>query len=137
MKLENQVTSLKPSKKLEKLGVKQESLWCWVKHESQREFSLMQVNFPRGYTNLLKAGIYEIYSAFTVAELGERFKKIRQSSGYSKRFNNSYACVVDGLPGKHGNEDIGVQVETDKKNEANARAKMLIYLIENDLIKEK
>ena len=30
MKLEDQVSSLKPSKKLKELGVKQESLWWWL-----------------------------------------------------------------------------------------------------------
>ena len=37
MKLENQVTNLELSKKLDKLGVKQESLWMWVKYEFWKE----------------------------------------------------------------------------------------------------
>ena len=73
------------------------------------------------------------FPAPTVAELGEHFKKIRQSSGYSEHFD-SYACIVDELPDEYGNEEAGVQVEKDKKNEANARAKMLIYLLENKLV---
>ena len=32
MKIRNQVTSLEPSKELEKLGMKQDSLWYWVEH---------------------------------------------------------------------------------------------------------
>src|SRR5437016_1173186 len=65
MKIEEQVTSLDLSKKLKELGVKQESAFYW---EDSVFTDGMQLKSKERAT--LK-GSHEIYSAFTVAELGE------------------------------------------------------------------
>jgi len=63
MKIEEQVTSLKLSKRLKALGVKQESIFYW------RKTSLGD------YEATDRSNVYmpkdTFYSAFTVAELGE------------------------------------------------------------------
>jgi len=118
MKLENQVVSLELAKKLKELGVKQESLWYWK---------------SRSYNGVVKSilveGIEELnnragfYSAFTASELGEIMKNIDWDLPYYA--NNSWWAY-----GK--NQDTP---DIEEKTEANARAKMLIYLIENNLNK--
>jgi len=64
MKLEEQVTNLKLSKQLKKLGVLQESYFDWIRHTSKSPYSL------EGGTWETKDKFGRI-SAFTVAELGK------------------------------------------------------------------
>jgi hypothetical protein len=122
MKLEQQVCSLELSKRLKELGVKQESLFVWR--------LAMDDKWHLEDTERVYSSKREKCSAFTVAELGEMlpsnvniFKKNRQLRSH----RNSMFWVVDYLP---SDEYI---VKTGK-NEADARAKMLIYLIENKLM---
>ena len=68
MKLQDQVTSLELSRKLKKLGVKQESIWYWY---CLGEDYAIRYRTP----SVIKKG----YSAFTVAELGEMLKKYPES----------------------------------------------------------
>lgn len=120
MKLESQVTSLEISKRLKELGVKQESLFYYVGGEDgkhpiwtsfNKEISLFE---NKDFT----------YSAFTVAELGELLPEYHWSE---KQSDGWCGCT---------------RVETGKdkyiihtqKTEADARGKMLIYLLENKLV---
>ncbi len=105
MKLEDQVCSLELSKRLKKLGVKQESLWDWADYDGDWKL------YPRDY----HPEDITHYSAFTVAELGEilplgidHFKK---EDGW---------CVEEPM------ENLTVNADTF----ANAMAKMVIYLKE-------
>jgi hypothetical protein len=107
MKLEDQVCSLELAKRLKELGVKQESLFYWVSIQG-KYFIQYAIFVDSEYQSQLT------YSAFTVAELGE------------------------GLPEKVlFNEVMGDKRLSDfyDGNEADARAKMRIYLIENGLVK--
>lgn len=113
MKLENQVCLLDLAKKLKELGVKQESLFWWqgYLHSMNRVELVNTENLDTGYDH---------YSAFTVAELGEMLP-----IGVSSR--KSYT-----------GGDFMVKYKTVYKRadtEVNARAKILIYLLENKLIK--
>ena len=121
MKLEDQVVSLELAKRLKELGVKQESYFQWFDEGSfgsvvdRRESG----NGPYGQ---------ERYAAFTVAELGELI----------------FGSVIDG-----NKPNLGFRTFRDYKGknvfgwdrhidfssdtEADARAKMLIYLLENKL----
>ena len=116
MKIEQQVTSLELSKKLKELGVKQESLFDWIDWYNNEIWQLKE-STPRGET--VPNDKTEI-SAYTVAELGELI-----GSGLNYRINMSGNMVVG-----HMLYDVGFTDDT----EANARAKMLIYLMENDLL---
>jgi hypothetical protein len=112
MELNQQVCSLEYAQRLKELGVNQESLFYYaiggVVYRSEMPF-FMDSN----------------YSAFTVGELGEYFEKEIVSG---KDFSGSYFCRAI-LP---NGEDM---ITTDNENEANTRAKMLIYLIEQGLVK--
>lgn len=124
MKIENQVTSLELSKKLKELGVKQESLFYWV-------ITLTQDYHISFYDNELPEVLKErndCYSAFTVAELGEMLP-----TGYYtlQTKEDGWMCCARILR----TFERGVLIQnTWGDTEADARAKMLIYLYENKLI---
>ena len=119
---EQKVCNLELSKKLKGLGVNQDSL-CWWKanipHKSCSGHSLVNKE-PITWISTddeICAGRWELspygFSAFTVAELGEL------------------------LPEKRYDDDMWRQVwewEENGFSEADARAKMLIFLIEQGLV---
>lgn len=131
MTLEQQVTSLEIAKRLKELGVKQESLFVWMQPYEDRDWEIY-------YDYKSSSDIY--YSAFTVAELGEMLPDyILRGKGE----NNSFFQFDFDKGGRkydvryaHWIEDN--QLETDFEvrgsTEADARGKMLIYLLENKLI---
>lgn len=150
MKLEQQVTSLELSKQLKTLGVKQESLFYWVKGDSSRSEcpdckragGLIPECFYCGGTGkaepvdnyylysaqeCFKNGRSKDYSAFTVSELGE----ILPEAIFDKR-GLIQKTRAKGWKGWLVSFDNGHYQEAD--TEANARAKCLIYLLENKLI---
>lgn len=116
MKLEQQVVSLELAKKLKELGVKQEGLFAWVGDDDiphAVRLNRESLRWPDAV----------VYVAFTVAELGEMLKEHGlpdydplQKHWYRNFSKPRYSLVASGT-------------------EADARAKMLIYLIENGLIK--
>lgn len=112
MKLEQQVVSLELAKRLKELGVKQESLFYW------------QGADKNGYIINFEKDLFEYdcekYSAFTVAELG----KMLPEDYLSYRIDGDWRCS------EFGDDHITIE-----KKEADARAKMLIYLLENNLLK--
>lgn len=141
LNLEQQVCSIELANKLKELGVKQESLFYWVcinfeafSISTEEEFSTINEN------KLISGGcecctcddyIKEKYSAFTVAELGELLPyncisiKIDRKSYKDKK--DFYYCYL---------KELGISNETQfDYKESDARAKMLIYLIENGYIK--
>lgn len=110
MKLEEQVVSLELSKKLRELGVKQESLFYWKIEEDEPYIVMHNSRYKIGHT----------ISAFTVAELGEMLPEKVCWRGYTN-YDGKWSFEFG---------DFKAQSET----EAESRAKMLIYLIENNLI---
>ena len=80
MELKKQVTSLELSKRLKELNCRQESLWYWIKRNSQEKigevyFSLEMIDL-RLRDNSSSWIKENAYSAFTCAELGEKLSKI-------------------------------------------------------------
>lgn len=167
MKLENQVVSLELAKELKELGVKKESLFFWRKQYSYiqdfekdvsyGEFGDYWIEFlpkPRYETSNVKSNWKDLqhlneteYSAFTVAELGEMLpEKVEYKNellGKEQVFRieqSFYEVEVNGDVSDYFDREyqlkIGSKTFTDF-NEANARAKMLIYLIKNKLITVK
>lgn len=120
MKLENQVCSLELAKKLKELGVKQESYLVWQvppKVYADIDFTMLKRANDQPY--YYEREHYKTYSAFTVAELGERLRPLlKDGQEYDKSTDFQ------------GEFEHSVWNDT----EADARAKMLIYLIENNLI---
>lgn len=120
----------------------QESLFYWFKRENQKSIQKYELSFgtPTGSyinrTNYPKAENWLdgfIYSAFTVAELGEMLQK------YSPKFD----LITHMMQMDIANTEQRYAVHIPNVNEwtaftsateADARGKMLIYLIENKLI---
>lgn len=136
MNLESQVVSLELAKRLKELGVKQESLYGWsltnskLKH-NEVVLTCAQAITHRLYNCHLQKETY--ISAFTVSELFELLPLQIKYEGeilelycyYGK--NRCYVSYV--FEGEH------IEIEEYAETEANARAKMLIHLLENGLIK--
>lgn len=134
MKLEDQVTSLELSKKLKELGVKQESMFSWVLDRHDGETYVVDFNDACGLCSRSYNGSREnAISAFTVAELGEMLpaRKTDKESGYfesNKDLSGMWRVYwTDTTTGEW-------KVDFNEFSEANARAKMLVHLLENKLI---
>lgn len=117
MKLENQVCSLELAKKLKELGVKKESLFYHLEDtfgdKTYRGIVNEIGNNPKGGNTY--------YSAFTVAELGEMLPE--------------YYLTMKALGKWHyGKQKATAEFIDMDYTEADARAKLLIYLLENKLI---
>lgn len=113
MTLSEQFCSITLAKRLKELGVKQESLFFFRLYKGETVIRLEL------FSNRLRLITDESYSAFTVAELGKMLGK-RMLETYRNAGAVLLSCY--GLP------------QFTETTEANARAKMLIYLLENKLI---
>jgi hypothetical protein len=140
MPLEDQVVSLPLAQKLKELGVKQASAFTYVQHYPNGDYKLESFNtqFFGVVTDYHAEGRdsekHPMYSAFTVAELGRMLPAYIDLPHGRKnailrctKFEHSYSVYYQiGA----ANPDF-YQVEP---TEADARAKLLICLIENKLI---
>lgn len=130
MELEKQVCPLELAKKLKELGVPQTAYWSWVFRKGRYE--------QEHATYLLETGSAynfrpdRLWSAFTVAELGEMLPSdvgvvsLKMGKSVDGYWVSYCLTLTDGsLAGEV------VKAET----EADARAKCLIYLLENGLLK--
>lgn len=124
MELEDQVCSLELAKRLKELGIKQESLFFWYCDESRDDVSILNrdESFVFGGVGYFTSK----FPAFTVAELGEMLPR--------RYFSNKYVHATDGAYDWECKCKDEI-VQALAKTEADARAKMLIYLLENKLVK--
>ncbi len=132
--LEKQVCSLELAKRLKELGVKQESLFYYAIYKRKLN--------PVYRNQLILDGVSleGLLSAFTVAELGGMLPPDTDSGKTKQGDFICYTCDdEDGGTWHYENaEKIGKEFDSHGEanaNEANARAKMLIHLLENKLIK--
>lgn len=127
MELQQQVTSLELSKKLKVLGVKQDGYYVYSK--------IMDfVEILQRSTGIAEFGEV-IASAFTVAELGELLPQNFDDDG--KNWTWSSYLSINGWNVSYETMDEEGLYEVSALKEADARAKMLIYLLENMLIDPK
>lgn len=138
MKIEEQAVSLELAKKLKELGVKQESIFRYCgghmmyfddqengKFEECRNTDLLEED---EYCHTAELTCEYFVSAFTVAELGEMMPTasmevdIRWSKGEGAYWGECF---------KFGKQ---VHLIGGEKTEADCRAKMLIYLLETEII---
>lgn len=125
MTLEQQCVSLELAKRLKELGVKQESYFFYRLYKDNHNLGIKLERFE----DRLRLITDESYSAFTVAELGEMLPSgsksfVGSTSGDAKNWVTEWWEVKEW--------DLDTRKFAD--SEANARAKMLIYLLENKLI---
>jgi hypothetical protein len=121
MKIEDQVCSLELAARLKGLGVRQESYFIW---QSTQGVGVGVVDWrviPAFQDGISES--YEDISAFTVGELGEMIGDY----AYTRKIDKIW---VSFLHRKHFDDKYAGPAEI---TEADARAKMLIYLIENKL----
>lgn len=133
MKLEEQVSSLVLSKKLKELGVKQESFFHWV-------IDILYLTAVQP----IEEYKHNFASAFTVAELGEMLPVTLGAAN-----DNPATKQIDVFSYKYGDEKYQIELshypiygDAEQplwntgicKTEADARAKMLVYLIEAKII---
>ena len=134
MKLENQVVSLELAKKLKELGVPQRSLFVYVP-EWAKDDTLVDFRIEHNDGGWDKTCI----AAHTVAELGEMLPEYKHGYKVVRTYWGDQRGVGAevSLPDKYYQDDENSRHATTHyaDTEADARAKMLIYLIENNLIK--
>lgn len=128
MNIEDQVCSLELSKRLKELGVRQESLFYWWDGDDINDegHSVSRIEIEN---NDSAPSNFVVYSAFTVAELGEMLPKEiwhpnKHKPMVCRPANRLCHWVV------YYDKDTW----TEENSEANARARMLIHLIENGLM---
>lgn len=141
MKLEDQVVSFELAKKLHLLGVHGESLYHWALNHKTNNNEIL----TDGAFSVLSS--YEFtrkYAAFTAAELGEMLPFVVKIDGvkcylnamvgytdheYSSTLSYSFAIS------ENCDEIQLIKHDIDAPTEAEARARMLIYLLESGIIK--
>lgn len=128
MKLESQVVSLEFAKRLKQLGVKQESYFAW--YHDREHFADNQLVYARDLRVERNVGESDLTypteflaPAFTVAELGEALKRHEMECIWFED-KEQWGCfqTCDGHDPHYAD------------TEADARAALLIYLLENKLI---
>lgn len=130
MELTKQVCSLELAQKLKELGVKQESFFKWSNVRTNKEM-LWSLYVPPEFNKIPHPDLWvHGVSAYTVAELGEMLP-----SNYvvikSKRIGGFEGWELDT---KNFELKTLYPADLSADTEADARAKMLVYLLENNLI---
>lgn len=129
--LESQVSSLELSKKLRELGVRQNAYWSWCfnkgRHKSEDRTYLLETQKSYNFLNENRC-----WSAFSVAELGEMLPgmiDVGLKPGQMRMVLVTGRTLGDGWRVDYRNE-AAMPISTTAETEVDARAKMLIYLIE-------
>lgn len=137
-----QVCSFEQAEELKNLGIKQYSYFYWYDEgDKQHTFTIFAGNLP------FRKDSRRCYSAYTVAELGEMLPHsiVRDEVGYyliyTKLIDELTSDLInfctyenDNMQDKKGHIYTSSLCTTGGTNEAEARAKMVIYLIKEGLI---
>ncbi len=145
MNLESKVCALEYARKLKELNVKQDGYFSWYAFENPlsqiyKESDVDEDRWRIGITrDCSKGGADWVYSAYTSAELGEMLPPNINDWGLCI---DASSCVTDdGIKSMwsiaYADYDKKMFNELSDLNLANAMAKMLIYLIENGLMKNE
>lgn len=124
MHIPDQICSLELSKRLKELGVKQESLFYRFQGQGYQYIFCKEYEQYSPHVNL---DIKDGFSAFTVAELGTLLPAWFDSA---KRKDDDYIC-------RYFEKEQDKSYCSFSEKEADARAKLLIYLLENKLMELK
>jgi len=123
MKIENQVVTIEQAKKLKELGVEQKVLYQWKVNDVQTV--VIDTPMAMWIERYVPPVGNAFYAAFTVAELGVMLpsETHTQRTGSEDSEYDNWEWVDDG----NGNANGLYNTEVE------ARAAMLIYLLENNL----
>lgn len=129
MKVQEQVCSVDLSRRLKELGVKRNSIFCW--HERERVGK--SKHFTIYYSGMNNPVDGSDLPAFTVAELGEILKVVNLVNGLK-----CYYTFWTGEEWAAWESEYGIYIDGNDivaNTEADARAMMIIHLIEQKQIK--
>lgn len=134
MKIEHQVVSQVLASRLKELGVKQDAYFTWQNTRDGYLFLWSETDYEHRSVSGDRDGLCA--SAFTVAELGKMlpddvvstFEDMLLTSKAGSEWKVWYAAFED------PEFPFDFKFEQIAPTEADARAKMLIYLLENNLI---
>lgn len=141
MNLEQQVCSFDLAKRLKELNVKQNSLFVWEYYDDQCH----SVKFIPYAIVPDECNKFSLFSAFTVAELGDMLpSRLNTEPDYlleTFKIINGWIIKYKNYPNKLLSSFVERETHAHFKmliylGEADARAKMLIYLIEQNLVSE-
>lgn len=132
MKLEDQNVSLDLAKELRERGVNQNSIFGWYQYEGYDPYIEYKELEERAHVERMAIEGYSedptlLCSAHTVAELGENLPIFTSSSKIIGFPSLGWRCVLE-IP-------ISKIHYEEAQTEANARAKMVIYLLKEGLLK--
>lgn len=131
MTIDKHVTSLELSKRLKELRVSQQSLFYWRDITYNEGVAIpAKVLYNPFVFHENAVTIYEYYSAFVASEIGNLIGKYNNE--WAQGWHDSYDlwCFHWGNRGSGSMIDgIGQSAFSDKKEEADARAELLIHLI--------
>ncbi len=122
MDISEQFVNFHLSEQLKKLGVKQESLFCWITH-LDLEYLPSEI---RNEANVV--------ASFSVAELGQMLPDMIRTYKYFQK-HYLYLDAEPELIWECTNLDAGMGFRSD--TEAGVKAIMLIHLIEHNLVTEQ
>lgn len=128
--LEKQVCALQYAERLRELGVKQDSYFNYYK-DNENEIHIFSKTENGSYNEYVGC-TYVIFSAFTVAELGEMLPK--EINIKTKKGKSISSFQINARGGYWQAVYFGA-IQTAADTEADARSQMLIHLIENGLVK--
>lgn len=117
MKLEQQVCNLEFAQKLKGLGIEQKSLFYIDEQDQEITYGAFTIPTFPGHTYI---------STFTVAELGEMLPDYYLSKRIGM-LRGAWACFDDSVLNRNS-------FNTRADTEADVRASMLVYLLENKII---
>lgn len=127
MKLEKQVNSLELGIKLQGMGVNEDSFWSWFNTTDRDDTPrLNRTNENCPVCCLPKQTFEAKYPAFTVAELGDMLPDLCETYRYKGEYNCQFFKKED------GKDKLVYSLWAD--TEANAKARMLVYLLENEIV---
>lgn len=125
-----QVSNLELSKKLNELGVTQKSLFYWESYEDEEKVTKFHiVTIP--LDDRPHMGKITRYAAFTVGELGKILPIAIIVDGIDRRQRTSR--LADKWTVAYDDSQNGYWLMQTATTEADARAKMLIYLLEQKI----
>jgi len=144
MNIESQVVSLELAKELKENGYKQAGVWWRVTYMD--EVFMPSIKLKKRLTSykinkgkIIDSGVVKYWVVPTVAELGERLPRNCESgkTAAGRTFIScarAWCCTY--TKGDWGLKDAE-KIPAYANTEANARAKMWLYLKKNELLKEE
>lgn len=122
--IEKQVTSLALSQRLKELGVKQKSLFYWIFVTMPGEQGEWRCAYDWDPLFVREDKV----AAFLVGELGDMLPDLIYTT---RKIETWYGSILS----QRLINKVGLDVKFEAETESDVRAKMLIYLLENGIIK--